>query len=457
MIVYEYINMAIESSQIATKLNLQDNRMDPTSNSIDSLIGHQVGGLPHKLQTMSSTILTKVLTHAHIPRLSVIICIAIVGYLGYRCFLYFTSELPPLGSGLKRLPGPTSTLPYLGRIHDVDRMQAWNAMKKFSDEYDGLFACTLGGETHIWIAKEDLAQDLLVNNAAISSSRADLGSYPGVTEGHKYLPLLGYTETFNRQRKFAHSVMTRCAINKFYGHINLETKRLMHDLATTPNNWWHAIHLHCARVSSNLAYGATDRAHDHVTNADKFLGQIGPSGPVANLMPFLAHFPEWLVPGKSDVRKRQEDEAELWHDLFKKAKDNTTPVGTINTYTGASTAARVSGESKRVLFESEEEAQCAVGMLCTVGVFTVAGPATLFVMAMILHPEWQEKVREQIDEVVRDGMVDLHHSPRLPILRAAIKECLRWKSTVPLGNQDAWFVLGIWKLTKLRRPPSIIG
>jgi hypothetical protein len=111
----------------------------------------------------------------------------------YQCFQYFTSELPPLGSGLKHLPGPRSTLPYLGRIHDVDRMQAWTAMHKFSRQYGGLFSCTLGGETHIWVAREDVAQDLLVKNASLSSARADLGAYPGVTEDFKYLPLLGYT------------------------------------------------------------------------------------------------------------------------------------------------------------------------------------------------------------------------------------------------------------------------
>lgn len=66
-------------------------------------------------------------------------------------------------------------------------------MHKFSKQYGGLFSCTLGGETHIWVAREDVAQDLLVKHADLSSSRGDLGAYPGVTEDHKYLPLLGYT------------------------------------------------------------------------------------------------------------------------------------------------------------------------------------------------------------------------------------------------------------------------
>lgn len=86
-----------------------------------------------------------------------VIWATVLAYPIYRCFIYFTSELPPFGSGLKRLPGPISTLPYLGRIHDVNRMAAWTAMIKFSDRYNGLFACTLGGETHIWVAREDIA------------------------------------------------------------------------------------------------------------------------------------------------------------------------------------------------------------------------------------------------------------------------------------------------------------
>ncbi|KAJ4373967.1 hypothetical protein N0V83_002706 [Neocucurbitaria cava] len=279
--------------------------------------------------------------------------------LTHRIIRYLTSELPPRGSNLKPLPGPLSTLPYIGRIHDVDRNHAWSALHKFSRQYNGLFSCTLGGETHIWVAREDVAQDLLCKNAAICSARADLGSYPGVTKGFKYLPLLGYT--------------------------------------------------------------------------DAFLGQLGPSGPVMNLVPPLMHLPEWLVPGKREVRLRQEREAKLWEGLFDRSKDKYKKGGYPKTYVGASLESKDGSTEGKLLFENETEAKYAVGMLCTVGIFTIAGPAILFIMAMILHPEWQEKVRAQIDEVVGDEMIDLKHSPRLPILRAVIKECVRWKSTVPLG------------------------
>lgn len=157
--------------------------------------------VPAILRTLNSTFAVDSkhkFSHPSVPYLGLRTTIPtlILLYILYRLTRYFTHDLPPLGSKLKRLPGPISTLPYIGRVHDVDRMQAWTAFHKFSKQYNGLYSCTLGGETHIWVAREDVAQDLLVKHAGISSARADLGAFPGVTEDYKYLPLLGYTGEF---------------------------------------------------------------------------------------------------------------------------------------------------------------------------------------------------------------------------------------------------------------------
>ena len=153
----------------------------------------QLQDVPAILQSASNNTSQQVPTSLFRSNLQILILFLILLPIAYQCFHYFTCELVPFGSGLKPLPGPRSTVPYAGRVHDIDRMQAWTAMHKFSKQYGGLFSCTLGGETHIWVAREDVAQDLLVKHADLSSSRGDLGAYPGVTEDHKYLPLLGYT------------------------------------------------------------------------------------------------------------------------------------------------------------------------------------------------------------------------------------------------------------------------
>jgi hypothetical protein len=243
------------------------------------------------------------------------------------------------------------------------------------------------------------------------------------------------SETFHRQRRFADSVNTRNVNNKFYGYISLEMKKFMHDLVASPHDLHGLTHLFCARISSRLAYGHVDSAAEHVTNAGTFISQLGPSGPHTNLLPFLQHLPAWMVPGQIGVVRRQEKEAKLWQKLYDRTKDAHKDSAHPKTYVSASIEARESGEAGKPLFADRTEAKFAVGMLCIVAIYTIGGPATLFALAMLLHPEWQDKVRKEIDEAVgEDEMLDLKHSPLLPTLRAAIKESVRWKSTVPLGK-----------------------
>jgi len=81
----------------------------------------------------------------------------------------------------------------------------------------------------------------------------------------------------------------------------------------------------------------------------------------------------------------------------------------------------------------DHEAAYTVGMLATVAIFTITGPLYSFLLAMVLHQDWQEKVREELDRVLGDRMVELADTPDLPMLRAAIKETIRWRPPVPLG------------------------
>src|SRR5882672_8660668 len=51
-----------------------------------------------------------------------------------RFFLF--KDQPP--KGLKLVPGPGSTIPYIGRV-DIDAVAPWNSMKKWSDQFNGFF------------------------------------------------------------------------------------------------------------------------------------------------------------------------------------------------------------------------------------------------------------------------------------------------------------------------------
>jgi len=52
---------------------------------------------------------------------------------------------------------------------------------------------------------------------------------------------------------------------------------------------------------------------------------------------------------------------------------------------------------------------------------------------MVFFPEWQKKIQEEVDRVCGDRLPTLADSPQLPVLRACIKETMRWKPNVPTG------------------------
>jgi cytochrome P450 len=72
-------------------------------------------------------------------------------------------------------------------------------------------------------------------------------------------------------------------------------------------------------------------------------------------------------------------------------------------------------------------------MMALVGVFTVAGPLYYFLLSMVYHPEWQQKCQAEIDEQCDGAMPTIADSAKLPVLRACIKETMRWKPNVPTG------------------------
>ncbi|OCT50828.1 cytochrome P450 [Cladophialophora carrionii] len=353
-----------------------------------------------------------------------LLCLALLTPTIYRVLHFFVvKDQPP--KGLRLVPGPGSTIPYIGRV-DIDAIAPWNSMKNWSDKFNGLFRLQACGEMHIWLGDNDVAQELYCKRAAIYSSRPEVAAVPGSDSQGQYLPLLEY------------GVLTSSYNNEYYGYINLEAKRFLFQLLKDPLDHFAQTDRYCGRISARLSYGSPKSAAAHCKNAAEFIPQISPSasGPITNIFPFLGALPEWINTAKIAPRQRREREERLWTGLMRQVREEmengTATVSYARSYFERRDAA--AKDDGRSFGFDEHEAAYAVGMLCTVAIFTIGGPLYCFFLAMVLHPEWQEKCRAEIDAVVgRDRIVELSDSPNLPLLRACIKECIRWRPPVPLG------------------------
>lgn len=359
-------------------------------------------------------------------------------------FLYrylYLHDKPP--KGLKLVPGPVSTIPYLGRLHGVDPVAPWKSMHQYSNQYNKMFRLTAYGQMHIWIGDAKIAKELIVRRAAKYSSRPDIAAIPGANKGGQYLALNELDDHWRVQRRFAHTVFTQAHSSNYHGIIKPEAIRFLYQLLNNPLDHFLQTDHFTARISSRLCYGSPSEALRHSRNAHEFIPQISPTaaGPLMNILPFLVHLPEWLNTSNRWVRERRERERELWLSELARVKSQVeSGTATVPSYARtyferqAAVKKNNTGNAPAGFGFPESEAAYAIGMLCTMAIFTIAGPLYTFFLTMTLNPDWQEKVRTELESVTGNSrIVELSDSPNLPVLRACIKECLRWKPPVPLG------------------------
>ncbi|KAJ4496605.1 cytochrome P450 [Lentinula lateritia] len=79
----------------------------------------------------------------------------------------------------------------------------------------------------------------------------------------------------------------------------------------------------------------------------------------------------------------------------------------------------------------DRESAWLAATLYTAGAETTSGVLSWFMLAMILYPDVQKKVQEELDVVVgRDRLPTFADQESLPYLQATVREALRWHTVV---------------------------
>ena len=235
-------------------------------------------------------------------------------------------------------------------------------------------------------------------------------------------------EIWVRQRKFGHHLMTISARNAQHHYPVIETKRLLCKLLSEASSYRKLLEDHSTRNICRLAWGSPDTAPilQRVTMA--LLTVISPAGALPNVLSPLALLPESISPWKKYEKQRYEEERSFFLTQLAKVRKDW-----------------VNGNAKpcymRMFLEWQEkspvddlEGAYQVGMMAIAGALTIASPLMSFVLAMVLHPGWLAKVQQEIDRICGDRMPEMTDMESLPILRAVVKEVLRWRPPVPTGT-----------------------
>ncbi|KAI0201350.1 cytochrome P450 [Astrocystis sublimbata] len=362
------------------------------------------------------------------------LALAALLYCIVRLYLYpkvhVRSRIPP---GVVPLPGPKS-FPIVGRIHDVPAEATWLKFYEWSKEYGPIYQSELFGTTHVWISSEQIAIDLLSRRAAIYSDRPQIPNLPDNKTSGDYLALTGRNETWKRQRKLAQQLMT--ANSTLHDYPRRERDRFLYLLSTDPTRYREYIEQFTARTVARLSWGSPHNANRLRVTTAGLLNTISPSGALPNLISWLRHLPAFLSPWQREENARHAAEAKLWRDNVQHTHERMRE-GNANPSLMHSFLQTNSLPGAKPYPVSEAEASYVVGQMAIAGALTIGSPIQSFVLAMLHYPEWQKKLQDEIDAVCGGRCPQWEDHDSLLLLRACVKEVIRWRPPVPTGIPHA--------------------
>lgn len=388
----------------------------------------------------------------------------ILGLLAFGVLLVLLRNRsnPPKGSKLP--PGPpgksirptsvksTNQLkgkPIIGNLLDVPNKHSWLKFKEWSDEYGPVFRLNLAGQCHIILSTEKVANDLLRERGSIYSSREQLPAAAQLLGGNLrplFLPHNGMIslnsfeisnrrpEVWRRVRRLMHQCTMTTEAPKYEPSISLESTFMLSNLISAPEKNQEIFNRYASGMVFRLAFGRklVDDNDPYMPRVLKVVHELeriaSPGAYLVDVFPVLLYLPTPLAPFKEELNQLHLEELELFRELLNETRERMTKGTAPNCWE------KTFLEKQEEFGLTDDEGAYAVGTLYEAGSGTTAAALMSFILAMVLHPEWQEKAQKEVDEVIGSNRLpEFADIPQLPTIRAIIKETLRWRPVTAGG------------------------
>ncbi|KIX00283.1 uncharacterized protein Z518_10422 [Rhinocladiella mackenziei CBS 650.93] len=329
-------------------------------------------------------------------------------------------------TGAKPLPGPKGW-PLVGNAFDIPKSHAWFKFKEWVDEYGPIYQVKAFGTTLVIISRESIANELLGLRGAIYSDRPAL-IMPRLITDNGFLGAIGWTDYWRRARRFAQSMLSTGIIQQSIPKQTTKARQMVIDLAKNPSKYAYWFEWAGVMASIKQIYGPTEERGP----AEERLA--APGMYVVEFIPSLLYLPTWLALFKREARalvKRHWNYlAPLMQQQSEKYKNQVTE--------SPESFARRYLKTKEDWGLTDREIVWVLSSIYGGVSRTSATAMQSIILNTCLFPEWQQRVQEEIDEVVGDQRLpDFNDFGSLPSVRAVIKESMRWRPVLSGGFPHA--------------------
>ncbi|KAJ6454381.1 cytochrome P450 [Mycena sanguinolenta] len=350
---------------------------------------------------------------------------------GFAYCVYQTKRIPP---SLPLPPGPPRD-PIIGHLRYMPSKHRATVFHEWAKIYGDVMYLNVLGKSMIVLNTEKVAQDLLSKRSSIYSDRPRFILYEMIGWSTT-LSLMPYGKEFFRQRRLHQSYLNRDKCREFRSMQTLEARTLVKNLLeSAPEEYSNLINRFSTGVTSQIVAGhricSDDDPYIRTTQALRdSLGRSGVPGSTAlDFLPFLRYLPAWFPWCRfGPIAKECRPRLQRLYDLPLQAVKNEMAIGVAKPSFLQTQLQRMGDNPESRNYDDIKWA--AAGMFGS----TIWSTVTVFVLAMVLYPEYQIKAKEEIDSVVgKSRLPDFDDREHLPLVECIMQETLRWQPPTELG------------------------
>ncbi|KAG5653174.1 hypothetical protein H0H81_001891 [Sphagnurus paluster] len=249
----------------------------------------------------------------------------------------------------------------------------------------------------------------------------------------KSLGFLPYGKDFQRHRRIFQEYFSKNATNNYQSIQLREARLLAQNLAAGPSDLDYVLNRFSAAIIMGITYGQQIKSDDdpfvklvnEVGIAFTHAGSIGAN--VLDIFPFLRYMPSWF-PGTyyaNFARKNASKVRRMYDYPFEVVQEQMSKGTAKHSLVSYYTEALNSGNDLGFEFDAED-IKGAAATTYMAGTETTASSLSIFILAMILYPDFQTRAQEELDRVVGvDRLPEFSDRPSLPYLEYVLHETLR--------------------------------
>ncbi|KAK0477421.1 cytochrome P450 [Armillaria novae-zelandiae] len=334
-------------------------------------------------------------------------------------------------------PGPPAD-PIVGHIRSLPPVDQPEVFHEWAKTYGDVMYLEVLGRKMIILDSIEAANDLLDKRSAIYSCRPDCVIFR-LMGWDRVLSLMPYGKRFHRHRKLFQTHFGRQECREYLPMQHHQAADLVKELMEKPDNYDAIVGRFSAVVIMKIAYGYQISGEDDplmklIVEMTEVLNNSGPPASTPpEFFPWLSKLPSWF-PGAyyagyaRKARATIERSVDYPFDLVKKQVSEGTAI--------TSFAASYLNDLGSVEDEEDylKDLKGAAAQIYTAGADTTWATLLVFLVAMVLHPEVQEKAQAQIDAVVgSERLPSIEDRESLPYIDHILQETMRWNPVVPMG------------------------